>query len=181
MLKHNTSKPNKARTKISLTHDDFIHDPPLTPLGVDQARSIVKTYPFLSTSRPYLLISSPLRRTLQTALLAFSNRSPLPHPGFQENSAKPCDTGSSPASLRQESPELDFGLVVEGWDSKVGEWAPDEVSLAKRAARMRKWLKDHSENEIVVVTHGGTSFRSLNPFLRVYVDIKDSYCILLRR
>jgi len=50
---------------------------------------------------------------------------------------------------------LDFDLVVDGWDSKKGEWAPDETSLALRAEKMRKWLKDHKENEIIVVTHGG--------------------------
>jgi broad specificity phosphatase PhoE len=58
--------------------------------------------------------------------------------------------------LREEFPELDFELVVDGWDSKRGEWGADEVSLARRAAKMRKWLKDRKEDEIVVVTHGGT-------------------------
>lgn len=82
-------------------------------------------------------------------------REPLPHPGFQENSAKPCDTGSPPSILRNEFPKLDFGLVREGWDSKKGEYAADEASLAARAGRMRKWLKDREENEIIVVTHGG--------------------------
>jgi hypothetical protein len=46
-------------------------------------------------------------------------------------------------------------LVVDGWNSKEGEWAPDEASLAQRAAKMRKWLKDREENEIIVITHGG--------------------------
>jgi hypothetical protein len=50
---------------------------------------------------------------------------------------------------------LDFGLVREGWDSKEGEYAADEASLAARAGRMRKWLKDREEDEIIVVTHGG--------------------------
>lgn len=101
-----------------------------------------------------LLVSSPLRRCLQTSLLAF-NRSPLPHPGFQENSAKPCDTGTSLSVLNQEFHGLDFGLLSDGWDSKQGEWSPDEVSLAVRAAKMRKWLRDRPENDIIVVTHGG--------------------------
>ena len=46
-------------------------------------------------------------------------------------------------------------MVVDGWDSKTEEWGADEISLMRRAARMRKWLKDRDEEEIVVVTHGG--------------------------
>jgi broad specificity phosphatase PhoE len=103
------------------------------------------------------IVSSPIRRTLQTSLLGF-NLKPLPHPGFQENSAKPCDTGSSVSLLLEEFPELDFSLVVDGWNSKEGEWAPDETSLAKRAAKMRTWLKEREENDIIVVTHGGILF-----------------------
>ena len=45
--------------------------------------------------------------------------------------------------------------MIDGWDSKEGEWSPDETSLALRAGRMRKWLKDREEDEIIVVTHGG--------------------------
>jgi len=101
-----------------------------------------------------LLVSSPLRRTLQTALIGLE-RPPLPHPGFQENSAKPCDTGSPRQALEKEFPGLNFSLVVDGWDSKEGEWGPDETSLALRAARMRTWLREREEEEIVVVTHGG--------------------------
>jgi hypothetical protein len=57
--------------------------------------------------------------------------------------------------LRKEFPSLDFELMVDGWDSKEGEWGPDEISLAYRAVKMRKWLKGRPENEIIVVTHGG--------------------------
>jgi broad specificity phosphatase PhoE len=143
----------QGEANSSATYDYSVHDPPLTALGVSQARAVAQRNPSLLTSSA-LLVSSPLRRTLQTALLAF-HRNPLPHPGFQENSSKPCDTGSPAAQLNKEFPELDFTLVVDGWDSKEGEWAPDEPSLAQRAAKMRKWLKDREENEIIVITHGG--------------------------
>lgn len=46
-------------------------------------------------------------------------------------------------------------MVVDGWDSKEGEWSPDESSLAMRACKMREWLKEREEEEIIVVTHGG--------------------------
>ena|SRR5277367_3355271 len=172
----------KPNTSLSLLHLPLTHsvtwnynipDPPLTADGETQARSIPNKYPFLFESPRPLLVSSPLRRTLQTSLLGF-NRNPLLHPGFQENSSKPCDTGSPPAVLREEFPGLDFELVVEGWDSKTGEWEPDEVSLARRAAKMRKWLKDREEDEIVVVTHGGK-----DPDRDVLMKV--SCCTLFRR
>ena len=141
---------------FSVTCQYSVHDPPLTSLGEQQAHLIRENYPFLLKSSAFL-VSSPLRRTLQTSLLTF-NRNPLPHPGFQESSAKPCDTGSPTSVLRKEFPELDFKWVGEEWNSNEGEWAPDETSLANRAERMRKWLKDRDENEIIVVTHGGKSF-----------------------
>jgi predicted transcriptional regulator len=46
-------------------------------------------------------------------------------------------------------------LVVDGWDSKEGQWSPDESSLAMRACKMREWLKEREEEEIIVITHGG--------------------------
>lgn len=52
---------------------------------------------------------------------------------------------------------MDYSLVVDGWDTKQGEWSPDETSLAMRACKMRKWLKEREEEEIIVVTHGGNS------------------------
>ena len=146
--------PSSVLLTISATWNYDIPDPRLTSVGETQARSIPHKYPFLFKSPAPLLVSSPFRRTLQTSLIGF-NRNPTPHPGFQENSSKPCDTGSPPSVLREEFPELDFELVVDGWDSKTGEWAPDETSLARRAAKMRKWLKNREEEEIVVVTHGG--------------------------
>jgi hypothetical protein len=46
-------------------------------------------------------------------------------------------------------------MLGEGWEAKTGEYAPDEASLVKRAAKMRQWLREREEEEIIVVTHGG--------------------------
>ena len=78
-------------------------------------------------------------------------------PEAQETGNVPCDTGSDPAALKKEFADLpvDFGLVKEGWNSKVGKWAPDADSLRARAKEVRQWLKARPEKEIVLVTHGG--------------------------
>src|SRR5271155_977938 len=151
MLKLSTSpSPLHLYLTFGVTWNYDIPDPLLTALGETQSRSIPHKYPFLFEAPLPLLVSSPFRWTLQTTLIGF-HRNPLPHLGFQENSSKPCDTGSPPSVVQEEFPKLNFELVVDGWDSKTGEWGADEVSLVRWAAKMRKWLKDQEEDEIVVV------------------------------
>src|SRR5271170_3356416 len=100
--------------------DESIRDPPLTEKGKKQAQEILETYKFLN--QPTLILTSPLRRAIQTVLHAF-------HPSFKDNATKlfptsapriialphlqevsqePCDTGSSLASLKSE-----YGEYVE--------------------------------------------------------------------
>ena len=155
MRKHYTSWSTKGITitNISSTRDYTIHDPPLTEAGKKQAIAIRINYPFLSNPSAFL-VSSPFRRTLQTSLIAFHQK-PLPNPYLQENSNKPCDTGSPRSILEAEFPGLNFNLVVDGWDSKTGEWASDDETLDKRASKVREWLREYPEDEIIVVTHGG--------------------------
>lgn len=112
-----------------------------------------------------LIVTSPLRRTLQTTLLGFPDlisrlggRSAivaLPH--LQENGSSPADTGSSRSELEGQSEfaGIDFGLLDHKWNSKSGIWSPDETSLRQRAGWTRQWLSERSEDEIVVVSHGG--------------------------
>lgn len=59
-----------ARTSSNATSNWDIPDPSLTTLGQEQARSIPLTYPKLFGNADVLL-SSPLRRTVQTALAGF--------------------------------------------------------------------------------------------------------------
>mmetsp|Transcript_15236 Transcript_15236/g.20021 ORF Transcript_15236/g.20021 Transcript_15236/m.20021 type:complete len:277 (-) Transcript_15236:162-992(-) len=88
-----------------------ILDPPLTELGKKQAVDIAHTeHPILKDVRVDLIVSSPLRRTVQTAALMFKNTlieehsdanevkcaAPtkiLLHPDIQETGDIECDTG----------------------------------------------------------------------------------------
>ena len=91
-------------------------------------------------------------------------------PDLQEASGNQCDTGSDRAVLEKEfDPKsgdeskgkrvpgvtLDWSRLTSDWNSKKGPYAPDPTSLAARAARVRKWLAEREESEIVVVSHGG--------------------------
>ncbi|KAK9343612.1 hypothetical protein V1522DRAFT_460151 [Lipomyces starkeyi] len=116
-----------------------------------------------------LIVTSPLRRTIQTTLLAFANvlderyfdkgsGKGIPggaelvlDPDLQERSALPCDTGSDPRVLEATFPSLDF--------SGLGLYSPDAVE--DRVRKVRQYLadkiealKDRNRREIVVFLSG---------------------------
>ncbi|MBW0543805.1 hypothetical protein O181_083520 [Austropuccinia psidii MF-1] len=137
----------------------------LTPTGRQQCLELnEKTQDTIQESAE-LLVSSPLRRTLQTTLLGLPrliNRLGGPSsiavvPQLQENGPTPADTGSSKEELEKikEFRGIDFRGLVDGWNSKTGFWASDHQSLRIRAAWIRRWLCDRPETEIVIVSHGG--------------------------
>lgn len=144
---------------LSVSNHDM-PDPSLTPLGVDQCRNLAVNFPH--HSKISLLVASPIRRTLYTALHAFPSElekgmKVIALPELQETSDLPCDTGSDIDILRDEFKDkpVDLGLVEKGWDSKKGRWAATSTAIEKRARTARVWLRAREEEDIVVVTHGG--------------------------
>ena len=71
-------------------------DPALTEKGIKQAKSTA-THPLLSLGEADLIVSSPLKRTVQTTLLmlaeAGKSKSVVLHPDIQETGDVQCDTG----------------------------------------------------------------------------------------
>ncbi|KAL8763501.1 MAG: hypothetical protein Q9184_000713 [Pyrenodesmia sp. 2 TL-2023] len=137
-----------------------MHDPHLTPLGEQQCRELSNRFPYHDSVD--LLVSSPLRRTIQTTLLSFTPEIArgvkyFALPEIQETSDLPCDTGSSLSTLKQEFKDqrVDLSLVPEDWDSKKGKWAAEQNTIEARCLEARKWLKARNESEIVIVAHGG--------------------------
>ncbi|KAL8650630.1 MAG: hypothetical protein Q9210_003716 [Variospora velana] len=135
-------------------------DPPLTPHGEQQCRDLCDRFPFHSSIG--LLVSSPLRRTIQTTLLAFEPEISrgvryFALPEVQETSDLPCDTGSNLSVLKQDFGDrpVDLSLIPDDWDSKKGKWAADHVAVEARCREARNWLKSREEEHIVVVSHGG--------------------------
>ncbi|KAF4958783.1 hypothetical protein FGADI_2127 [Fusarium gaditjirri] len=139
--------------------NNALPDTDLTPLGEEQARGLISKCPDLANVD--LIVSSPLRRTLQTTLLAFPAQLErglriVALPEVQEVSEMNCDTGSDLSVIKAEFQQqpVDFSLVEPGWQIKEGKWAPVVGSITERARAARQWLSERPEEEIVVVTHG---------------------------
>ncbi|KAL1976225.1 hypothetical protein VTN31DRAFT_2507 [Thermomyces dupontii] len=146
------------------TENHSLPDPDLTDLGKQQCADLQKNFPY--HSQVELVVASPIRRTIYTALLGFEpvfqahpDTKLICLPEAQEASDAPCDTGSDPEVLRKEFEgnkiPVDLSLVQDGWNSKTGKWSPTPRALRKRAREVRRWLRSRPEKEIVLVTHGG--------------------------
>lgn len=143
------------------TANHSMHDPLLTPLGEEQCRQLQKNFPY--QDKIDLVVASPLKRTIYTALLSFKdvikakNLKVIALPELQETSDLPCDTGSPPEEIAREFEDkpVDLSLVKPGWDSKRIKWAPTAKAIESRARDARQWLMARPEKNIVIVTHGG--------------------------
>ncbi|KAF3484348.1 uncharacterized protein GIQ15_03672 [Arthroderma uncinatum] len=141
-----------------------IQDPLLTPHGENQCRTLHANFPY--HSQIDLIVASPLRRTIYTALHSFEDiirekeLKIIALPEIQETSDVPCDTGSDLADLKQEVEEkglpVDLSLVPEDWNDKTKEkWSANAKSVTARAREARGWLKARPEKHIAMVSHGG--------------------------
>jgi len=73
----------------------------------------------------------------------------------EEASDAPSDTGREPDVLRKEFPDIvDFNHVKAGWYIHEGDYAVDPKSLNTRAAKLRRFIRERREKEVVLVSHG---------------------------
>lgn len=83
---------------------------------------------------------------------------------WQENSAKPCDTGSAIRDMGKEWPQFDWASVDPEYPSKKGLYEFSKRGLTRRGIEARSWLRARPEKVIIVVSHSG--------FLRVGVSYR---------
>jgi len=86
---------------------------------------------------------------------------------WQENSDKPCDTGTSVSVMEKEWPQFDWSSVDPEFPTKTGLYAFTKDSLIQRGIAARKWLRDRPEKVIAVVSHSG--------FLRAGVSYRQYF------
>ncbi|KAI1363623.1 histidine phosphatase superfamily [Xylaria arbuscula] len=146
---------------------DRIPDPHLTPTGENQAKALSSK--FTNNAQIQAIISSPMRRTIQTTLLGFGpaikdDTRIVLHSDLQECSSKPSDSGSPVSELVAEfGTMLNTKLLSEYWYSEGASesyGARDQKKVAERARRARLYIRNvakalSEQDHIIVVTHSG--------------------------
>ncbi|KAK9234110.1 histidine phosphatase superfamily [Lipomyces kononenkoae] len=161
-----------AESVHNTDHDFSRPDPELTALGRQQAADLGRGFPY--SNQISVIVTSPLRRTIETTLQAFANildkryfdessglgvsggAELVLDPGLQERSDLPCDTGSDEQVLKSLFPNLVISGLPAGWQVKEGLYSPDAVEERARTVRrdLAERIGDSEWGDIVVVTHG---------------------------
>ncbi|KAF4976445.1 hypothetical protein FZEAL_6883 [Fusarium zealandicum] len=110
------------------------------------------------------VIVSPMRRTLQTAMLSLDwllDRGVKieANADWQENSEKKCDTGSPLSSISPDFPRVNFSTVDAVWPDKASpaarQYAHTKRAILARGRRGLEALHSRPEKIIFVVSHAG--------------------------
>ncbi|WWC61927.1 uncharacterized protein I303_104513 [Kwoniella dejecticola CBS 10117] len=157
-----------AQAEHNLAEEYFLPDAPLTDLGRMQSQELCDRTKETIQKTAELIVSSPLRRTMETMLIGFKDlKERLDHDKegqgvillelLREVDDWPCNTPLYPVSVLKASNDgifasLDFSTLSEDYASQTG--ILDPVNAAERAKQVRRWLRDRPEKEIVVVAHG---------------------------
>ncbi|KAI0533238.1 histidine phosphatase superfamily [Xylaria digitata] len=159
IMRHGESEHNVS------PNGDALRDPNLTYHGQLNAQGLGPLLPHMTKVRR--IISSPLRRAIQTSLLVFDDlikqdMKILVLPELKEAGWRASNTGSSAQELREE-----FGFVLElghlsngWWYRDIGRNGREDEKVAERARQARSYIrtiaKDLNDDEhIVIVTHRG--------------------------
>lgn len=169
----------------NLLNNPNLHDPSLTERGFYRAENLGSQFTDVNSNTVGVIITSPLRRTIQTSLTAFprildkryypvgSGRGGAPGTAgeavelvldadLQEIMIAAANTGSDSHTLGSWFPELDFSSLPVNWHVKQGDWSPDAADVARRVIRILQGLEaqlgrlqNTGRPDVVVVTHGG--------------------------
>lgn len=156
----------------------YIHpalvDPPLTSLGIQDAKRLKELYSHLD---PALYVVSPMKRATETILIGFkdqirSGASVIAHEDCREQTGvHTCDMRSCLSDYKDCFEIVNCDLLTSEEDPLWDECKRE--SMAKVAARVDKFLKwlllERQEPEVVVGTHSAWLVAMLN----VVLDIQD--------
>ncbi|KAF2263598.1 phosphoglycerate mutase-like protein [Lojkania enalia] len=154
-----------AQAMHNISSDWSLHDPPLSDLGKQQCAELQDSLRNTKIADEVeLIVVSPMRRTLQTAVLGLDwlinekKVKVLPDAGWQENADKPCDTGSPIPTIQSEFPQFDFSLLDPLYPDKTTSIHTNPYAFTKRAILARgqnclQSLYSRPEKAIAVVSH----------------------------
>lgn len=150
----------------NVASDWNFRDPKLTELGEKQSRELQEALKASKIGNDVeAIVISPMRRTLQTATIGLDwliqkKTKVILDANWQENSDKPCDTGSAIEVMKKEFPNYDFSSVDPSWPDKTTNLASNPYAFTQKAVLARgqtslKALYSRPEKVIAVVTHSG--------------------------
>ncbi|ORY54983.1 histidine phosphatase superfamily [Pseudomassariella vexata] len=154
-----------AQALHNVNKDYDIPDPDLSVLGLQQLEALRKSLMENSLAQNAgLIITSPMRRTIQTALgsvdwLMDKGIKLEADANWQENSAKPCDTGTPAPLLGAEFPSVDLSSLDPIYPDKTtpagARYSYTKKAILNRSQTALKRLYDRPEKVIIVVSHSG--------------------------
>ncbi|KAI0114446.1 phosphoglycerate mutase-like protein [Nemania sp. FL0031] len=154
-----------AEAEHNSTKDYWLHDPDLTEKGREQCAQLRKgLMEDRLAQQAELIITSPMRRTIQTALatvdwLVEKGVKIQADAHWQENSAKPCDVGSEISKVAGEFPGIDYSTVDPVWPDKTSaagsEYHYTRTAIIARGQTALRKLYERPEKVIIVVSHSG--------------------------
>lgn len=147
-----------------------LFDASLTPLGFEQVDNLHKhVHSSGLFQKVELVVTSPLMRTMQTAVGVFGGTSSPPFLAMElcreHIGVHWCDKRRPISEYKPSFPGIDFSLIEDEddmlWKEDIRE-TNEEVS--RRGLEFLKWLWTRKEKEIAVVTHSGFLIHTLSGF-----------------
>lgn len=148
---------------LNLPYSLYTTDPSLTDEGIIQAQELRNQLPILKDD---IVIISPTRRTLQTAMIWTEGLnatklvsplvSPRKFPLKRNSNTLPCDQLLKRAEIRKEFPTfiLDKESSQNLWIDGINTIPEDEFTLLAR--HFLEWCKTQDKKRIFIVSHDGT-------------------------
>lgn len=183
-IRHGQAEHNPYMRTPERYIGEHIRDPHLTDFGKRQAigldnkiisieKKYMDKYNELITTCKTIILSSPLRRALETLEIGFPHGDDvIVMKDLQEFGMIPCDTGTKKSKLVERFPEYDFLNLSEDWykskhknnDSKI-----DEIKS------MLNYIYDNTEyDHVIIISHEGVLY-SLLESLFENCEIKTYY------
>lgn len=148
---------------LDLPQSLHISDPALTKEGIIQAKSLRKRFPLSQTD---IMVVSPIRRTLQTALLWSEGTkcrrivnplvSPRMFPQNPEWQTLPCDEILTREKIKYDFPDfyIEEDLSNEFWFKGINKLPEQEFKVI--VEKFLKWCYQTGKKRLYVVSHDGT-------------------------
>lgn len=156
---------------LNLPYSIYTTDPSLTKEGIIQARELRSQFPI---SEDDIVIISPIRRALQTAMIWTEGISPTKlvsplispriFPLKQDSKTLPCDHLLTREKIRKDFPDfiLDKESSLNLWIYGINIIPENEFILL--AKHFLEWCKKQDKKRIYLVSHDGQSLLTNNIF-----------------